>query len=295
MLKKIDIKSILRILLIVLLVVFLIFIRYTAIEIPDWLFNTTFLIPLFYPLLVLRLIVDGNWLMDAVLAAITYLAVILVPCQGERARLRRYLIRPAVAVLAFVCSCTVSIGIFNNIADVFRFTKYADNYSQVRELIDQAEHVLVSDGGGHTTEYFADRMPVLSWAGDGTYDDGRPVYYARSAILIDMDDPAIIYINYNGRSNPSYTVCRIPIEPLEKKPSYSDCRQRYCDDSNYLFTYYSDDDNVFLTGEGQVCITLRLPDGSEWISTDLTNPDTGEEYDLYEFYSSGLEYNKPEY
>lgn len=47
-----------------------------------------------------------------------------------------------------------------------------------------------------------------------------------------------------------------------------------------LVYYFTDDRNLQGSDDTIVCITMRMPNGSLWYTTDLIDPATGENYDI---------------
>lgn len=275
--KRSVLINVLGILLTALIVALCLFLRYLAKEQPSW--TVTRLV---YPLLLLRFFADGEWLMDIHLVLAVYIVSILAPCIGRWDKWHRYLIRPLSGIIAFLLLCTPSWGMINKISDqVFQAT-HAEKYQQMRERIAEAEYALVSSGGGHASQTLSEYLPELTFKGTGTYDDGLPVYYGRSAILVDFDAPSMTFCDYGGGNDQTYQLLTVEMKPTDAPPTeYDYFRVRFFDGHECELVYYFTGDRNLYGGDYTiVCITMRMPNGSLWYTTDLIDPTTGKNYDI---------------
>lgn len=275
-------NSILRYTLCVLLAILLtalcLFMRFLTLEQPDWVS-----INLIYPLLGLCFVADGTWLMDLHMALTIAFAIMLIPCSGDKRAWRRYFIRPLIGIAVFLLLRTPTWGIFNRISDHVFFNAHASQYAQIREKIAESEYVLGYEGGSHARETLSQHLPELTTKGVKTYDDGSPVYYATDAILVDFDAPTLTFCDYGGPHDPTYKMLTVQLEPAEIPPYQYDFSREVMFDNNAcsLTYYFTGEENLYGGDYTIVWITLRMPDGSLWITSDLIDPATRENYDIW--------------
>ena len=172
-------------LIIGLIVAVMSLIRFLSMAVPSWVETM-----LYYPLIAFRLIFKDT-VTNIVLIAVTAGAVMLVPCdlwlEQEWKKMRRYLVRPAVAVVVMLCVSGWMIHSNDGWEDRI-WEKKVDAFSQdVSAFLDVADEVILHNSSTHNyTPYFKDERIRCEC---GTYHD---------VIMIDYDTMRIAFLNHDS-------------------------------------------------------------------------------------------------
>lgn len=258
-----KIKSPLLLTLIVLLMTFL---RFGAMAVPSWIPTT-----LISPLLVCRLVL-GDFLTNVLLAAASIGAVILVPCEvqwGEvqRSRLRRFLLRPALAVLVIFGLSAVLIAANDQWEDMIWDRTVAASHREVREFIDIADEAILYSNAEYQGSNYQQDFPEL------VMEDR----YVTDTMMIDYDSMTIGFC-YHYVSK--FQLKTFSLQAGGKVPeSYTWSHSVALSEPGALLTFYFDyRDGKEGNGSTTTCIALTMADGTVYTAANLTDPRTGYSY-----------------
>ena len=255
--------------------------RYLVLEENIYLLDVILVRPLVYFLTILSLLTldVGMWVLDLLLALILGCAVFLITTISDHHEKRQYWIRPLIAMALFLALAKPFIGFVNMARDTVLHLSKAATYQKIQEEIGEADYALTW-GSSHATATLARYVPELTEQGSSYYEDGRAVYYAKSAMLIDFDDPSITFCSF-GDSGSTYTVHTAPLEETSTLPCPYDYNVvRYIDHRAYEIMYfYAKTPSTGDADDLLVAVSVkRLSDGATWVASDLIDRTTGKNY-----------------
>ena len=193
-------------LLIVLLVAVFAFIRYITMAVPSWV-NAS----LIYPLLVMRLLLEDTWT-SVILLGIGAAIIMCVPCGGAWEKLRRFLLRPALAVLVILGLSNFAIAANDSWEDQLYQRRMYATYAQIHAFVDVADEAFAyNTHSQHFDNRFRKEFPQLLL--ETMHSDGIHYYYS-DYILIDYDTHRVGVV-YN-----QYGILRFFVYQLEPVDSY---------------------------------------------------------------------------
>lgn len=181
----------------------------------------------------------------------------LVPCQwqwGQNAKLHRFVVRPALSVLAVFLVSDVLIAANDGWEDRY-WEKQVDAYCQeVSLFLDAADEVILH---GHNTQnytpYCADERIQCAC---GTY---------HSAIMIDYDTMRIAFLRHDGFTN--FYVYDLAPGALTAENEFVQMDALLPQSGSRLVSYYPDEDQAHRT----CALELILPDGTVYSTTDTSD------------------------
>lgn len=258
-------------LLIALIVLLLAFVRYVALAGPGWAYwlDTTLL----FPLLFLRILsldaFSSDILLDILLVAVGIGAVLFVPAPAKFGKLRRYLLRPALAAVAIVAISAAAINANDTWEDQLRQRKQDALFRDIRAFVDVADEVIAyNTHSQHFGDPFREAFPELLLETTHIVNDQKvPAYYYCDYILIDYDTHRVgfVYHRYG-----SLELFEYQLKAVDDYPDLA--RQRTIDLPNSgasLICYrLSIELDQYTDG-----LALAMPDGSIYAITDLCRVD----------------------
>lgn len=258
-------------LLIALIVVVMSLIRFVTMAVPSWVDTM-----LYYPLIAFRFIFRDT-VTNLVIIAISAGAVMLVPCDWQWCRewkkLRRFVVRPILAVLAMLCVSSWMISCNDEWEDRIWDKKVDASHQPIRDFIEIADEAVWYSNNcyhGYTEEFPELVRPV--WA-------GNQCRHITDTILIDYDSKTVgfayHYISY-------FVLKDISLSQEFTVPSFSDATNTVIlgQPGAELKLYYNYKDGAVGNGHDVVCITLTMADGTVYGTNDLEDPETGRNYFL---------------
>lgn len=189
-------------LLIGLIVLLLAFIRYLSLAAPSWAFDV--LISLLYPLVVVRFLsqayFESEILLEILLISLGVGAVICIPRPERFGKLRRYLLRPALASVIILVLSNAAISANDGWEDALYQRQLDASYQQIREFVDEADEAIAYNTSTHRfDDNFLDAFPELALDTVHLVDNQhKTVHYVTDVILIDYDTQrlGIVYFRY---------------------------------------------------------------------------------------------------
>lgn len=234
-------------LLLAIITLVMIWIRFLTMALPNWVDTM-----LYYPLIAVRIVLRDTWT-NILLIAICAGAVMLVPCDrwNREWKLKRFLVRPAISMIAMLCVSGVLIGSNEQWEDAY-WDKKVDAYGQeISAFLDGAEEVILfGHYSQHYTPEFADERIQCAC---GTY---------HNVIMIDYDTMQIAFLRHEGIRG--FHVYQLRASALTEENELVQLDAKLPGSETRLITYAPDAQNDHRT----CAIELRLPDGSVYSTTD---------------------------
>ena len=249
-----------------LIVLLMTFLRFGAMAVPSWI--PTMLLS---PLIASRLIL-GDSLTNVLLAAVSIGAVMLVPCevqwgQVQRSRLRRFLLRPALAVLVIFGLSAILIAANDQWEDMIWDRTVAASHREIREFIDIADEAIVYSNSEYQGSNYQQDFPELVM-------EGR---YVTDTMMIDYDSMTIGFCYHH--------IAKFELKTFSFKSggnipgNYEWSHSVALSEPGALLTFYFDyRDGQEGNGSTTTCIALTMADGTVYTAANLTDPRTGYSY-----------------
>lgn len=253
-------------LLLLLIAVVLSFLRFLAIAVPSWVDSSVI-----YPLFAVRILLTDLGA-GILLLAVGAGAAMLVPCEGERTGLRRFLIRPVAVLLLILILSGIAIGSNGRWEKrIYNRGKEA-SHQQIRDFIEIADEAIWYSKDWHDdAEDFPELVRPI-WA--GTHSP-----HVTDTILVDYDSKTVGFAYHYV----SYFVLKdITLSQSFTVPDTWDYVNTVVlgEPGAELKLYFNYKDGQEGNGYDIVCITLTMADGTVYGTNDLTDPETGRNYHL---------------
>lgn len=257
--------------LIALIVAVMSFIRFLTMAVPSWVDTM-----LYYPLIAFRFIFKDTWT-NILLIAICAGAVMLVPCDWqwdqEWEKWRRYLVRPAVAVVAMLCLSGILIHSNDGWEDRIWDRTVDASHQPIRDFIEIADAAVWYSNNCYDgyTEEFPELVRDV-WA-------GNQWKHITNTILVDYDSQTVGFAYHAG----SYFVLKdISLTQDFAVPNSCNATNTVVlsEPGTELKMYFNYKGGAVGNGYDIVCITLTMADGTVYGTNDLTDPKTGRNYFL---------------
>ena len=177
-------KKGMHLLLTALIALFLAFIRYLALAVPSWV-NVTII----YPLLVIRMF-SQQWfhtdiLLDVLLAAVGLWAVMLIPAQGKREKLCRYLLCPGIVLVAVFLLSNWAVAANDEWEDRLYQRQQDATFAALHAFVNAADAAFIyNNHSQHSAGRFREEFPQLLMMDHGSY------YYS-DYLFVDYDTQRI--------------------------------------------------------------------------------------------------------
>lgn len=261
-------------LLIALIAALLGFIRFLAIARPSWVDSS-----LEYSLWVVCVVLTEPG------AAILLLAVgagaaMLVPCEGERAGVRRFLIRPLATVLTIVLLSGVMIPVNDGLETKLWQAKVKASHKEIQKFVEIADEAILYSHNEHLGQRGLEDFPALA----------VEEKYITDTMMIDYDTMTIGFAYHNISM---FELRTFSFEkgqrPQESTWSHS---VNLAEPGATLTLYFDYRDGAEGNGSTMTCIALAMADGSVYTAVDITDPETG--YNYFVGHPDGGEYRRIE-
>ena len=246
MLKKIWLftRWVLAVLALILIVAVMSFEYFCAMAVPSWIDVE------WYYLALGMAFVFGRESAAFILLAFTAGAVMLVPCYGEEKEIRRFIIRPIIAVLA-VCVVSNPAIDYNDVIEDEIWDNHVETYTQeVSHFLDTADEVVLYEDYSQYYSPYAKEERLRCKCG---------AYH--NAILIDYDTMRIAFLLQDNIDH--FYVYSLQPGALTEENSNIQLTALLPGSKTRLITYYPDEDHDHRT----CAIELILPDGSVYSTT----------------------------
>jgi hypothetical protein len=228
--------------------------RYFMMAVPNWVH-----LPLIYPLIVIRLLLTDSWA-GILLAGICAACVMLVPCYGDHVRTRRFLTRPAVAVMVMLLLSGWAIE-RNDVWEKQRYQRKLDTvYAQIHDFVEVADAALAyNTSSQHFGNRFREEFPELRL--ETMHSDGVHYYYS-DYVLIDYDTKRIgIVFNH-----PDISFFTYQLKPADTYPKHGiQGGASLCAPGATFYSYWAQGDMPQYT-DG---FALVMEDGGIYVITGL--------------------------
>lgn len=261
-------------LLISLIVVLLSFLRFLAIARPSWVDAS-----LVYPLWVVCVLLTEPG------AAILLLTVgagaaMLVPCEGERTGVRRFLIRPLATMLAILLIPGIMVPVNDNLETKLRQAKVSASHREIQKFVEIADEAILYSNDQHLGHRGLEDFPALAV-------DGK---YITDTMLIDYDSMTI------GFAYQHISIFELRTFSFEKGQPPQESAWSHSIDLGApgatLTLYFDYRDGSEGNGSTMTCICLTMADGTVYTAADITDPETG--YNYFVGHPGGGEYRRIE-
>ena len=222
-----------------------------------------------YPLILIRLLsqdwFDSDILFDILLLAAVFFAVMYVPGPEKWGKFRRYLLRPAVAVLVTFGLSAAAVTGYQALED-WTYQKNRDTtYQNIADFLDEADEAIAyNTHSHHFDDRFRDAFPELLLETTHIIDnEPTTVYYYSDYILIDYDTQRIGFIYHQYGTLKFY---EYQLKPADAYPELG--RQRTIDlpDAGAELRCYRPGPTLSQYTDG---FALTLSDGSIYTVTGL--------------------------
>lgn len=256
-------------LLIALITVVMTLLRFCTMAVPSWIDYS-----LYYPLMVFHFMFGGaaaNILLIVLCAG----AVMLVPCEWEwgEEKLRRFVVRPVLAVAVMLCASGFMIHGNDAIEDKIWEKKVDASHEPIQAFIQIADEAIWYSNNCHSgyTEEFPELVRPI-WA-------GNRLPHVTDTILVDYDSKTVGFAYHQGM----YFVLK-DISLCQDFTVPDACNETntviLADPGAELKLYYNYKGGAEGNGYDVICITLTMADGTVYGTNDLTDPETGRNYFL---------------
>lgn len=261
-------------LFIALIAVPLSFIRFLAIARPSWV-NAS----LIYPLWVVCV-----WLTEPGAAILLFAvgagAAMLVPCEGERAKLRRFLLRPLLTMLAIVMVSSVLVPVNDGLETKLWQERVKASHKEIQKFVEMADEAILYSYDDHLSQEKLKDFQAL--AVDGMY--------VTDTMMIDYDT---MTIGFAYQDNFIFTLRTFSFEKGQLPQGSTWSHSVDLDTPGATLTLYFDyRDGAKGNGSTMTCIALTMADGTVYIAADITDPETG--YYYFVGHPDGGEYRRIE-
>lgn len=261
-------------LLLALIAAVLGFIRFLAIARPSWVDAS-----LIYPLWVVCV-----WLTEfgaaVLLFAVGAGASMLVPCEGERARVRRFLLRPLLTVLAIELVSGVLVPVNDGLETKLWQAKVKASHKEVQKYVEIADEAILYSYDQHLGQRGLEDFPAL-------VVDGK---YITDTMMIDYDTMTIGFA-YQYISMFELRTFSFEKGQLPQGSTWSHSVELGTPGAT-LTLYFDYRDGAEGNGSTMTCIALTMADGSIYTAADITDPETG--YNYFVGHPDGGEYRRME-
>lgn len=240
-------------LLIGLIVLLFAFIRFLSYDLPSWSWG------LLYPVMIIRLFsqewFNSDILLDIILLAAAFFAVMLVPKPEKWGRVRRYFLRPAVSVLLVV---VLSVGM-NGANEVIREHNYDLKIAKAEQLIDEADEIIYYNLYSQQVATPDFTHPAITHTCGNSHD----------MILIDYDTHSVTFLReLTAAAYLEIDTFRLePTDQTEFKVRVQ-VEVELSGQGELFVTHFPDLENPHRTSG----IVLYMADGTVYALTDLTDP-----------------------